>query len=117
MKRNTKKLGRYGEVLAALFLNCKGYRILDRNYRNSFGELDLVAQKGRVLVFIEVKTRSSKRFGQAAEAVHAQKQERIRRLASAYCRHHGFALYQTELRFDVIEVYPPFQVRHIKNCF
>ena len=117
MKQNNKLLGRYGEILAALLLKLKGYRIQDRNYRNSFGELDIVAQKGRVLVFVEVKTRSSQRYGQAAEAVGIQKQERIRRLATAYLRHHGKDLYQTELRFDVVEVYPLFHVRHIKNCF
>ena len=116
MKHN-KLLGRYGEILAALLLKIKGYRILDRNYRNRFGELDLVAKRGKVLVFVEVKTRSSKRFGQAAEAVGPQKQERIRKLAAAYCRHHSQNLYETELRFDVVEVYPPFSVHHIKNCF
>ncbi|MBQ1935726.1 MAG: YraN family protein [Clostridia bacterium] len=117
MKHNNKLLGRYGEILAALLLKLKGYRIQDRNYRNSFGELDIIAQKGKTLVFVEVKTRSSKRFGQAAEAVGAQKQERIRRLATAYLRHRGKDLYHTELRFDVIEVYPLFHVQHIKSCF
>lgn len=117
MKRNNKTLGRYGELLAALFLNCKGYRILERNYRNSFGELDLVARRKSTLIFIEVKTRTSKRFGQAAEAVNPQKQQRIRKLALAYCRHHGYDLYQTDLRFDVVEIYPPLTVRHIQNCF
>ena len=117
MKHKNKVLGRYGEILAALVLILKGYRILDRNYRNKLGELDIVAQKGKVLVFVEVKARSSKRFGQAVEAVGPKKQARIRKLALTYCRHCGRNLYQTEMQFDVIEVYPPFHVSHIKNCF
>lgn len=117
MKRNNQLLGRYGEFLAALFLKCKGYQILDRNYRTPRGELDIIARRKKTLVFVEVKCRSSRRFGQAAEAVTAQKQERIRRLAAAYCRHHGQNLFETDLRFDVIEVYPPFHVRHIQGCF
>ncbi len=114
---NNKQLGRYGEVLATLFLNCKGYTIQSRNYRTNFGELDIVAKQGRTLVFIEVKTRTSHRYGGAAAAVSAQKQERIHRLAAAYCNTYGYDLNKTALRFDVVEVYPPLRIRHIKGCF
>ena len=114
---NNKQLGRYGEVLATLFLNCKGYVVKSRNFSTSFGELDIVAKRGKTLVFIEVKTRSGTRFGRAADAVTPKKRERIHRLAAAYCHAYGYDFYGTPIRFDVIEVYPPIRVRHIVGCF
>ena len=114
---NNKQLGRYGEFLAALFLNCKGYSVKSRNFSTSFGELDIVAKQGKTLVFVEVKTRTSRRYGRAADAVNSQKRERIHRLAAAYCHAYGYDFYGTPLRFDVVEVYPPLRIRHIKGCF
>lgn len=116
MNRN-KLISRYGETLAAIFLTLKGYRIIERNYRNRLGEIDLVARHKTLLIFIEVKTRTSVRYGLPAEAVTTQKQERIRRIATAYCRQHGISLLESNFRFDVVEVYPPFRIHHIKNCF
>jgi putative endonuclease len=95
-------LGRYGEDVAARFLSEKGYRLLATNWRCSQGELDIIAIDGVVLVFVEVKTRSSTRFGVPAEAVNRVKAARLRTLAGAWLaehrpRHDG-------LRFDVISV-------------
>jgi putative endonuclease len=82
---NTRQtLGRWGEDLAAAYLHDKGYAIVARNLRNSFGEIDLVARKMDVLVFVEVKTRSSKQFGYPEEAVDAAKLEHIIAAAEDY---------------------------------
>jgi putative endonuclease len=96
------RLGARGEDAAANHLAERGYAVLARNYRKRFGEVDIVAQKDGVLVFVEVKTRSSARFGTPAEAVDARKRRRISAAALSYVSEHG--LQDTPARFDVIEV-------------
>ena len=77
-----KELGQKGEETAALYLRRKGYKIIEQNYRYSrLGEIDLIAQEGKDLVFVEVKTRSSLSFAEPEEAVNYQKQKRIIKLA------------------------------------
>jgi putative endonuclease len=94
-------LGRRGEELAARWYRTQGYEIVARNWRaGRDGELDLVARRGReVLVFCEVKTRSSTAFGVPAEAVGRAKQARIRRLAARFLADNGVRA--REIRFDV----------------
>jgi putative endonuclease len=77
-------LGDEGERAAARFLEGRGYRILERNYRTRHGEIDLIAEDGRVLVFVEVKVRFDDRFGGPAAAITRAKQARIARLARQY---------------------------------
>lgn len=77
-------IGAEGERAAAEFLEARGYRILDRNYRTRLGELDLVADEGGTLVFVEVKVRRNDRFGGPAAAITPAKQARIARLAQQY---------------------------------
>jgi len=79
-----QRLGRAGEALAADWYTAQGYGVLARNWRCRDGELDLVVARGRFVVFCEVKTRSSERFGTPAEAVTRQKQMRIRRVAARW---------------------------------
>jgi putative endonuclease len=95
-------LGRQGEQLAADFLRKAGLIVLDRNWRCSQGEIDIVAADGATLVICEVKTRSGIRFGTPLEAVSRQKAWRQRRLAALWLRQQG-ALYD-EIRIDVIGV-------------
>ncbi len=95
-------LGGRGEDLAARFLSKQGYRILERNYRTPLGELDLVARHRDCLVFIEVKTRRTARFGAPQEAVHPAKQEKLRTLAEYYLQQQG--LEDAAVRFDVVAV-------------
>ena len=95
-------LGRYGEALAARFLTNSGWTILDRNWRRSAGELDIVAARGDVLAVCEVKTRRSTRFGSPAEAVTPEKLARLRRLAQAWL--HESDTHAPHIRIDVIAV-------------
>ena len=96
------ELGRAGEDAAAAFYRRRGYRIVDRNYRCRSGEIDLVVRRGHLLVFCEVKTRSSAQWGAPAEAVRALKQNRIRRSAGTWLAEHRGS--RRELRFDVVSV-------------
>jgi putative endonuclease len=84
MLNDAQRFGRDSEAEAARHLQRAGYRIVARNYRTSFGEIDLVAYDGAVLAFIEVKARRSERFGTPQAAITADKQRRLTRVALAY---------------------------------
>jgi putative endonuclease len=95
-------VGAYGERLAAAHLEQVGMTVVERNWRCSDGEVDLIATDGDVLVFCEVKTRSSLAYGHPAEAVVGAKAARIRRLAARWLAEHGSRW--PEVRFDVVAV-------------
>ena len=82
MKRH--HIGAWGEEIASQYLEAKGYRILARNWRTQEGEVDLVAQDGETIVFVEVKTRTSKEFGWPEESITLTKRRRLQRSAMAY---------------------------------
>jgi len=113
------QFGQASESRAESFLRQKGYRILAWNLRTSLGELDLVAEDAGVLVFVEVKARTTGAFGGAVLAVDRRKQAKLIRLASQYLaqRH----LMERACRFDVVlvqgEADAPFQVEYIENAF
>ena len=94
--------GNRGERLAAKTLKAKGYRILARNCRNRWGEIDLIAMDGNSIVFIEVKTRSQSETGRPEEAVTPTKQRQISRAAAAWLHH--YRLDNHRCRFDVIAI-------------
>lgn len=97
-----RTLGRDGEELARAYLEGRGYRVVDANWRCREGEIDLVAIDGDELVVIEVKTRRSLRFGRAVEAVTHEKHLRLRRLAGLWAAEHDVRA--RRLRLDVIGV-------------
>ncbi len=98
-KRAAYRKGLWGERLAALFLQLKGYRILARRYRTPVGELDVIAQKGTVIVAVEVKTRATLREAQDILAMCSH--QRMYRALSFYLTHHGrYATY--DIRLDGI---------------
>ena len=110
--------GNLGENAACKYLKKHKYKILERNYRKTYGEIDIIAQKNDMIFFVEVKTRSSTEFGTAAEAVTYQKQQKLIRAAKAYiAENHPDA----GISFDVIEVYHAgrkvVSVNHIENAF
>ena len=112
-------VGQKAEATAESYLRRKGYRIIARNHRSSIGELDLIAEDGPVLVFVEVKARRTEEFGGVVYAVHQQKQEKLIRLASQYlARHH---VSNRSCRFDVVLLQESgnqsSQIEHIQNAF
>jgi putative endonuclease len=96
-----RETGSRYEREAAARLSRMGYRILEENFRCRQGEIDLIAMEGKVLVFIEVKYRSSLRSGDPAEAVDGRKRERIVRCAKYFMMKRGFGG-ETPCRFDVV---------------
>ena len=102
MPHSRQRLGTAGEDIACAELERLGYRILERNYRSRFGEIDIVAQEDDTVVFVEVKTKTSGDFGDPVEEVTAQKQRQIVSMGEEYysfrCRP------DTQCRFDVVSV-------------
>lgn len=112
--------GAWGETQACSYLAARGWQIVQRNFRTRFGEIDIIAENGKYIVFAEVKTRRSGRFAAARESVTAAKQARIIAAAEEWLQANPTAL---QPRFDVIEVYgeqgapmPP-RINLIENAF
>lgn len=112
---NKRKLGQEKEAAAEEYLKAKGYQILARNYRNRFGEIDLIAKDADTVVFVEVKYRSAPDCGRAAEAVNWKKQKTITKIARYYLMMHGGNEW-TPCRFDVLAV-DGNEMTHIPNAF
>lgn len=98
------ELGAWGEELAKNFLEEKGFRLVSRNYRSRYGEIDLIMENGQYLSFVEVKLRKSGAFAQAAEFVDERKQKKLRITAEFWLMENPTEL---QPRFDVIEIYAP----------
>lgn len=105
--------GLRAESLAALLLRLKGYRILARRYKTPFGEIDLIARRGPVTVFVEVKARS----GGDDDALYALQPRQIGRILRAAESYRGRDNTVRDMRFDVIAVSGPWRVRHIVGAF
>jgi putative endonuclease len=106
--------GLRAEMLAAWYLRLKGYRVLAMRYKTRVGEIDLVARRGRDIVFAEVKRRPDLRGG--LEAVHGGNQARVRRAAELYLQKHPrYTVLGT--RFDVLVLVPGRWPQHIRNAF
>lgn len=112
---NTKILGNIGEAHAEAYLKKQGYKILERNFKNRIGEIDLIAEKGDVITFVEVKSRSSNKFGMPKDAVNFHKQFKIKKVAESYLL--SAKKYYSKVSFDVIEYMPEEEIVHLKNCF
>jgi putative endonuclease len=117
-KASTKEKGREGERLAVRFLRREGFRILDRNYRNRLGEIDIVAEDKGVLVFVEVRTLKASAGHAPEETIQWKKQQRISRTALAYIQYKR--LEDRPARFDVVSVTldgTEATLRHIPDAF
>jgi len=111
-------LGRWGEEQAVVYLRRKGLKILERNLRTPVGEIDIIARHGKVLVFIEVKTRRSLAYGTPQEAVGPVKQRQVLRAAQWYLADKGAVGGQS--RFDVVAVLArsgETRIEHIPDAF
>ena len=119
MTRAKDAVGAYGERVAVAHLVAEGMVLLDRNWRGRTGEIDVVLREGAAVVFCEVKTRRSNRFGAPAEAVVATKVRRLRRLAAQWLDETGVR--PAEVRFDVVSVLPQpagaARVEHVRGAF
>jgi putative endonuclease len=97
-----QRLGRWGENLAADFLETRGYLILDRNWRSRNGEIDLITQTGETIAFVEVKTRKGRDFGLPEEGLTANKAKRLQSLAQQYLAQND--LHEIDWRIDLVAV-------------
>ena len=119
--RTSKLSGAWGEALAAEYLRKKHYKIVAVGYHCRFGEIDLIVQDRKYLVFVEVKLRKSSDFARAMEYVDRNKQDKIRITASMYLSQNPTKL---QPRFDIVEIYAlegtetqnP-QIRHMEDAF
>lgn len=111
--------GKFGEECAAKFLEDKGYEIVARNFRIRSAEIDIIAQIGNEIIFVEVKARSSIRHGLPSEAVNFRKQKKIIEAAGVFLQDEKFC--DCACRFDVIEVYLDGgrveEINQIENAF
>jgi len=111
-------LGKEGERIAEQYLKRKGYKLVERNYRCSAGEVDLIVLDRRVIVFVEVKTRRHERFGIPLESVHPRKQRKMIKTALWFLSEHN--LHNRDARFDVVGIAFGARapvVEHIENAF
>ena len=123
MKRlTTKQIGDAGEECAVTFLEHNGYKILFKNFRIKRIEIDIIAEYDDIIIFVEVKTRSSNKFGTPAEAVEIHKQRKIILAAKMFLQKNK--IFDRCCRFDVIEVFSNYNVNqdqwhinHIENAF
>lgn len=113
-------LGKHGEELAARYLTGLGYTIIERNWRTTAGELDIVARDRDTTVFVEVKTRTGTGFGHPFEAITEQKLARLRRLAMAWISEHGRVRGpgRSRMRIDAVAILVPREgapsIEHLK---
>ena len=102
MAKDKKSVGHHGEDLAVKHLRRQGYKIIQRNFRTPRGEIDIIAKHKGVLIFVEVKSRQSTRYGDPKWAITADKQRKISMVALEYLKRH--AELQTSARFDVVTI-------------
>ena len=118
---STKQDGDWGEALVEKYLSERGCRIVEREWRCRFGEIDLIAEQEGTLLFVEVKLRTNLRYGMPREYVTAKKQEKLRAAALLYLSMRGL---DAPARFDVAEVYTDARrdpratrIEYIENAF
>ena len=114
---NNQALGKQGESLAVSFLERNGYTILETNWRYGQSEADIICKKNGELVFVEVKTRGTDKFGYPERAVTKQKQRQYQFLAEGYIQKHKLNM---DVRFDIVSIVqqvPEPEVFHIKDAF
>lgn len=120
MKKYNKSIGSYGESLARDFLINNGYNILDMNYSNRYGEIDIICRSNNLIIFCEVKSRYTNSFGSPMESVTYYKQKQIIKLSQIYLlckKYHNY-----NVRYDIIEIIfnntnASFKLNHIKDAF
>ena len=120
MSQSRIKVGKIGEALAVEHFKAQGYEIRAQNYRTRSGEIDLIVQRGKRVVFVEVKTRRSSKFGAPQAAVTPAKQKQISKIALNYLQTHN--LLDVPCQFDVVAIilsweFELVKLQHIENAF
>lgn len=115
LSSNTKQIGDRGELLAEDFLKCRGYTILERNFRRHGGEIDLIAKLANCLVFVEVKAVHNHLFP-AEQNVTLTKQKRLIQTARQYLAEHRCSNAEWQIDIVAIELGPPVKIEHIPNA-
>ena len=113
-RQQAQRYGRAAEVFCALSLWLRGYRILARRFKTPLGEIDIVARRGSVLAFVEVKARIN--FDQAAQSISMQQRNRIARAAEIFLQRHPSQT-RRRMRFDAMLVAPWRIPRHIRDAW
>jgi len=109
-----KKIGKENEKLAEQFLKQSGYTILDKNFSSKFGEIDIIAKKGSLIIFVEVRSKSYNAFGKPFETINKSKIQKIINTAQIYISIKN--LYNYDIRFDVISIENQ-KITHILAAF
>ncbi len=109
--------GKSSEIIASNYLKEKGYKIIATNYKNKVGEIDVIALDKDILVFVEVKSRETRRFGDPLEAIDEQKMFKLKCVASAYLK--KLHRLDAKCRFDAIAILgkEELEIRHIVDIF
>lgn len=123
MPGHKQNIGKLGEDIAVKYLEKHGYRILDRNYRKPWGEIDIIAKKGGRIIFVEVKTQKTGFEWRPEENVNWHKKQQLRRIINTYLKEsqfRGLIKQETEWQIDVLAIELDFQtknasVEHIEN--
>lgn len=115
-KVSTKEIGKKYEDIAAEYLKQNGYTILERNYHNRYGELDIIAEKENILIYCEVRYRNTEQYGGALGSVDVRKQKKLCRTAAVHYALNGMAQGKY-CRFDVIGISEDQTIQHIQNAF
>lgn len=114
MAYNNLPLGNYGEEVAVKYLQKQGYKILERNFRKGYGEIDIVAKQNETVVFVEVKTRIGEKYGPAVEAITPWKIRALKRSALFYKMLHPELPEALRIDFVAIDLSPAREVRKIE---
>ncbi len=117
---NTREIGAYGENIAMEYLLNKGYKLISKNFRSQFGEIDIIAKEKDLICFIEVKSRYNTNFGFPAQAISKNKQKRIKKTSLLFINKEK--LFNLNIRYDVIEILLNYNddsyiINHLENAF
>ncbi|MEN8075493.1 YraN family protein [Clostridioides difficile] len=120
MKKYNKAIGTYGENIAKDFLITNGYKILDMNYRNKHGEIDIICKLNNIIIFCEIKSRYTNSFGSPIESVTYYKQKQIINLSQSYIIRNKLSNH--DIRYDIIEIIlnninASYTLNHVKDAF
>ena len=113
--RRSQSIGQWGEQVAADYLVSHGYRIVDRNFRTPFGEIDLIVERYGLTIFVEVKTRTTRLFGPPEVAVTVRKQQHMQSCAEHYIQENGIDHWQIDV-IAVMEIDGKPEIIHFENA-